>query len=117
MDELNAGEELDCHGEDSLREKTGMKIFSKVLMFEIIFDRDKKKLCVKHSRAQNQYRANNGNDLLQFHFPSFWFNLSGNTFNVNFLPQMSNKSSKLGPSNSMTKALYFPQGPGMGACY
>ena len=33
------------------------------------------------------------------------------TFNVNFLPQMSNKSSKLGPSNSITKALYFPQGP------
>ena len=33
------------------------------------------------------------------------------TFNENFLPQISNKSSKLGPSSSITSALYFPQGP------
>ena len=33
------------------------------------------------------------------------------TFNENFRPQISNKSSKLGPSSSITSALYLPQGP------
>ena len=33
------------------------------------------------------------------------------TFNENFLPHISNKSSKLGPRSSITSALYFPQGP------
>jgi hypothetical protein len=33
------------------------------------------------------------------------------TFNVNFLPQISKRSSRLGPSSSITRALYFPHGP------
>ena len=55
-----------------------------------------------------------GSGLLNF-FTAYFHRLGqlvmGGTFNVNFLPQMSNKSSKLGPSSSITKALYFPQGP------
>ena len=73
-------------------------------------------------RAYNQYRTNSRQRPSQlFHclFSSSWSTCMGRgvggwghrTFNVNFLPQMSNKSSKLGPSNSITKALYFPQGP------
>ena len=70
---------------------------------------------VSSDRTHNRYPTNSRQLRSQlFHclLSSSWSTLlDENTFNVNLRPHMSNKSSKLGPSSSITKALYFPQGP------